>query len=270
VCERGNRGGRLHATATVEGVSELAVPQQGRNHDLSRLPQAEHELQRQLAGRQTLCIADPVERCQTLGTNFHGMERLVRELRRACELIGVGCGMAQITELFSDKAVPSKQRHSSIFEEPQSRSKLRIPQTDVGCVMGRGGARINELRSIQGISSIRVVDATSGGTHAIVHIVGTQCAIDECCSRVEKLLDRQQPSHGNSDATTARASGQQPTGTQQATDATKRRWHPVGASTSAVAKEGGVARETNTPATRGGRWGDRQGPTGPGRNQRKW
>jgi len=266
-------------TATVEQVWELAMPQQGRMHDLSKLPQAEQEMQRQLGGRQTLCIADPVEKCRTLGTTFQGMERLVRELRRACELTGIGCGMAHITELFSDKAVPSKRRHWSIFEQQRSRSKIRIPQADVGCVMGRGGARIRELRSIEGMSSIRITDAPAGESHAIVHIVGSESAVDECCRRIEIMLEKQPASQGS----TARTSGKQPASSQQTANATtsKSRWQPVGVSTSAytaVAEEGFAASESSTcstPVMRGSRWGERQGPTnraprGGGRSQRRW
>lgn len=59
-------------------------------------------VQRMVSGRQVFCIEDPIEQGRTLATSFTGAERLVYEMRRACEILKPGYGRKECDRLLGN------------------------------------------------------------------------------------------------------------------------------------------------------------------------
>mmetsp|Transcript_168185 Transcript_168185/g.540304 ORF Transcript_168185/g.540304 Transcript_168185/m.540304 type:complete len:923 (+) Transcript_168185:63-2831(+) len=164
--------------------------------DGPRLPKPEHHLQQQLSNRQLFCIDDPMELGRTLGCTFQGGERIVYEMRRACELFKGKPSQREMDKLFSDNPPPAKtvwklhdmRSFPSVLAAAEANNevkKVEVSRQGVDMLLTRGGAYIKDLQRIPGIQRVHLDRYADGGS---LEISGTPAAVQTCSTRVLNLV----------------------------------------------------------------------------------
>jgi len=182
------------------------------------LSREEHNAQRLVSGRQVFCIEDPIESGRTLATSFNGAERLIYEMRRACQILKPGYGPqdwehvlsggpnpdCQLFKLLSHRNhVPSLLQASASAPRQQFvRRELYVPAARAGYIIGKSGAQIKDLQAMHDITRVTVTDHESGGAtvgKSLVVIVGkTAEAVDACEEKISSLVGSVQNSSARS------------------------------------------------------------------------
>jgi len=110
------KGGAIVDTTGEPALAEQQEPEDGPpatpdlRADRLVLSQEAYSAQRLISGcASVFCIDDPIESGRTLGTTFNGAERLVYEMRRACQILKPGYGREEWEQVLSGVPNPDCQ-----------------------------------------------------------------------------------------------------------------------------------------------------------------